>query len=98
MGDLVDPKPPQWEHKKPSEDACEDSVTDLAQRLMDTLFAGMEPTVTHLAALRLVQKAVIGNYHMCMGADATRTALAQAKAAADAYRIRGSDGTTEYEF
>jgi len=98
MGDLVDPKPPQWQRKTTEDDVREDSTIDLAQRLMELICGNMEPTVVQLAALRLVQKAVIGNYQLCQGRDATLILLGQAKELAEAYVIRGSDGTTEHQF
>jgi hypothetical protein len=96
MGELVDPKPPQWERKAAADDVRNDGTIDLAQRIMELLSANMEPMVVQLAALRLVQKAVIGDYHFSMGKEATTTLLQQAKELAEAYVIRGPDGTTEY--
>jgi hypothetical protein len=96
MGDLVDPKPAQWERKSAADDVREDGTLDLSQRIMELLCSNLEPSVVQLAAIRLVQKAVIVNYQLCMGREATLTLLSQAKELADAYVIRGSDGETEY--
>lgn len=102
MGDIVDPRPPQWARAPVLEDVREDGVLDLAQRVMQLiqqdLCPTVEPTVLQLAALRLVQKAVVGNYQIQMGEDATKVLLQQARELAAAYVVRGTDGTSEYQF
>jgi len=102
MGDIIDPKPPQWERTPVMEDVREDGVIDLARRIMELiqqdLASTVEPTVLQLAALRLAQKAVIGNYQIQMGEEATALLLKQARELAGVYVVRGTDGTNEYQF
>lgn len=96
MDKVIRPNVPQWERKQALENVAEDSTLYLAQRLMEVLTGELYPTVVQLAALRLVQKAVIGNYAEAMGAVDTQELLAQATVLASQYSVRGSDGTTEF--
>lgn len=96
MGDVLDPKPPQWERRHALENVAEDLTLQLAARFMQMLTEELDSTVVQLAALRLVQKAIIGNYQLCMGETDTKEVLAQATALAAQYIVRGSDGVTEF--
>jgi len=96
MDKVIRPIVPQWERKQALENVSEDSTLHLSQQLMDVLTSELYPTVVQLAALRLVLKAVIGNYQACMGATDTRELLSQATALAAQYNIRGSDEDQEF--
>ncbi len=95
MGKLVDPKFPQWQRKNPdtSEGEAQDDVLGLLQKFMSILESEVVTTVVQLAALRLIQKAVIGNYQLAMGSEDTKELLRQAQELASEYMIRGHDGT-----
>jgi hypothetical protein len=95
MDKVIRPNVPQWERKPALENVQEDRTLYLAERLMNTLLEEVDPTVVQLAALRLVQKAIIGNYQSCMGAPDTKEVLSQAAALAAQYAVRGIDETTK---
>lgn len=89
MGDLINPKPPQWERIAGQQEVKDDAVIALAARLMECVNQGVEPQIAVMAALRMVQKAVILNYQRCVGPEATREALRQATLLAAQYHIDG---------
>jgi hypothetical protein len=91
MGRIIDPRPPQWERKQPVDDVREDRVLCLAESLLRVLTGETDPTAVQLAALRLVQKAVIGNYSSAMGLDNAKAVLAQATELASCYAINIAD-------
>lgn len=94
MGEVLDPKPPQWERKQPlGEDVSEDRVTLLAGRLLSALSEEIDATVVQIAALRLLQKTVVGIYIEAMGIDAARELMKQAVELASHYTIRGVSET-----
>lgn len=95
MGDVLNPNPPQWKHKQQLEEVSEDHVVQLTNSLMLVLCDGVETTTVQLAALRLVQKAVISNYQLCMGEAATKELLRQAAELAQHYTRMRPDGTEE---
>lgn len=88
-GKLIDPRPPQWERRHPVDDVREDRVLYIADALLQVLIAETDPTVVQLAAMRLVQKAVIGSYQGAMGISNTKEVLKQATEMAGGYLIRG---------
>lgn len=92
MGEVLDPKPPQWQRKQPVEDVPEDLVLLLASKLKAVIDGGSEDsTLVQLAALRLVLKAVIGNYRAIMGHTTAKEMMRQAAEIADQYQINGID-------
>lgn len=93
-GKLIDPRPPQWERRQAIEDVVEDGIICLAATLKSVLTDadGVNSTVVQLAALHLVQRAVIGNYQEAMGIEAAREARDQASKLADHYICVGADG------
>lgn len=98
MGKLIDPRPPQWERRQPVDDVKEDRVLCIADALLQVLTAVTDPTVVQLAAMRLVQKAVIGTYQGAMGLDNTKEVLKQATEMASCYVVHGVDsGDNEHE-
>jgi hypothetical protein len=97
MGKIIDPRPPQWERKQPVDDVKEDRVLRTADALLQVLTGETDPTVVQLAALRLVQKAVIGTYQSAMGLDNTKEVLKQATEMASCYVITGVvDGDNDH--
>lgn len=97
MGDVLDPKPPQWQPKPHLEQVPDDHVLSLVAQLMAVLNGSqtVNATVVQLAALRLVQKSVILNYKNCMGTAAAEETLRQAAELAGQYIIKGPDGHEE---
>lgn len=95
MGDVVDPKPPQWNRKEPLEDVPEDRTLLLVMKLMAALTEELDTPVVRLAALRLVQKGVIVEYRQRAGTPAAEETLRQARDLAGLYVIQGPDGTEE---
>lgn len=97
MGDVLDPKPPQWQPKPHLEQVPDDHVLFLVSQLMKLINEGqtVSTTVVQLAALRLVQKGIILNYKACMGTAAAEEALRQASELARQYIIKGPDGHEE---
>jgi hypothetical protein len=99
MGDVLDPKPPQWQRKQALEDVPEDRVLILASKLKSELteiIAGeVDSTLVQLAALRLVLKAVVGNYRIIMGHAAAKELMRQASEMAEQYQVNGIDEPTE---
>lgn len=94
MGDVIEPKIPQWQRKNPdtSEGVEQDDVLDLLQKLMLVLESKVATTVVQLSALRLIQKAIVGNYQIAMGSEDTKELLRQAQELASMYVVRGHDG------
>lgn len=88
MGKLIDPKPVQWKRLE-QHDVKNDAVLALTTRIMECVHQGVEPQVVVMAALRMVQKAVILNYQRCVGPEATKEALRQATELAAQYLIDG---------
>lgn len=96
MGDVLDPKPPQWERKTPLEDVPEDRVLMLTNAFMDVLNNGeIDSTLVQLVAIRLVLKGVVGNYRAIVGHDAARELMRQAAEMAEQYTIKGIDNELE---
>lgn len=95
MGDLLDPKPPQWQRKEPLEDIPEDLVLTLAGKLKEQIDADVCSTLVQLAALRLVTKAVLGNYRNIVGTDAAREVMRQASEMCEQYEVKGVDDHPE---
>lgn len=93
MGDVLNPKFPQWERKQALENVQEDRTLRLVHCLMEALTGELDSTVVRLAAIRLVQKAIIGEYQRQMGDIDAKELLSQATALAAQYAVRGSDGT-----
>ena len=99
MGNLLDPKPPQWQRKETLDDVSEDRVVLLASKLKSELIqiidGEVDSTLVQLAALRLVLKAVVGNYRSVMGHDAAKELMRQASEMAEQYQVNGIDEPTE---
>ncbi len=96
MGNVLDPKPPQWQRKETLEDVREDRVLMLADKLKAQIDADVDSTLVLLAALRLVTKAVVGNYRNIVGLEATRELLRQASELCSMYEIKGIDDNPEH--
>ncbi len=95
MGDVLDPKPPQWQRKEQLEDIPEDRVLLLATKLKAQIDAEVDSTLVQLAALRLVTKAVVGNYRNIVGTEAARELMRQASEMCEQYAVRGIDDNPE---
>lgn len=91
MGDVVRPKPPQWERRSREHQVVDDLVINLVVRLNSCITAGIEPTVVQLAALRMLQKAILGNYANCLGRESMLEIARQASDLASMYQIEGVD-------
>ncbi len=89
MGDVIDPKPPQWQVKQPRDDVPEDRVLLLANRLKEQLDNEVDSTLVQLTALRLVLKAVVGTYRTVVGYDAAKELMRQASEMCEQYEVRG---------
>lgn len=96
MGDLLEPKPPQWVRRTPDEDVREDRVIMLVERLMKAITEEMrdeiDSMVVHMAALRLLQKTLIKGYAAAMGAESAKALLAMSAEMADSYVMLDADG------
>jgi hypothetical protein len=97
MGDLLDPKPAQWQRKVPLEDIPEDRVLLLANRLKAVIDSEVEPTIVQLAGLRLVLKAIIGNYRAIVGHETAKEMMRQASQLTEQYEVKGIDDRPEDE-
>lgn len=95
MGDVLDPKPPQWQHRNPPEDVPEDRVLMLTAALMEVLQRDIDSTLVQMAALRLVSKGVLGNYRAIVGHEAAKELMRQASEMSEQYVIKGIDDNTE---
>lgn len=96
MGDVIDPKPPQWQHKNPPEDVPEDRVLMLTNALMEVLHhREIDSTVVQMAALRLVMKGVLGSYRAIVGHEVAKELMRQASAMSEQYEIKGIDDIPE---
>ncbi len=91
MGDLLEPKPPQWQRREHVEDVPEDRVLLLTEVLWQTLHREVDPTVVTLAAIRLVMKGIVGHYQKVIGRDAAKELMKQAAEMADKYEVMGVD-------
>lgn len=89
MGNVIHPKPPQWERREESPEVLNDEVLNLVGRLMECIHTGHELDLVVLASLRMVQKAIIMNYQRNAGKEATMEALRQATLLAAQYTIGG---------
>lgn len=91
MGDLLKPKPPQWQRKEVLEDVPEDRVLLLASNLKAVIDSDVDSTLVQLAAIRLVLKAVVGNYRSIVGHEAAQELMRQASVMCEQYEIKGID-------
>jgi hypothetical protein len=92
MGDVLDPKPPQWQRKVALEDVPEDRVLMLTNALMAVVNSDeIDSTLVQLVAIRLILKGVVGNYRAIVGHDAARELMRQAAEMAEQYTIKGVD-------
>lgn len=91
MGDLLKPNPPQWQRKEPLEDIQEDRVLRLAGELKAQIDKEVDSTLVQLAALRLVLKAVVGNYRKHVGHEAAKVLMQQATEMCAQYEVQGID-------
>lgn len=91
MGKVLDPKPPQWRLKKPSEDVPEDRVLLLVNKIMEALNLEVDSTLVQLVAIRLVLKGVVGNYRNVMGHTNAEELMRQAAEMSEQYEIKGID-------
>lgn len=88
MGDLLDPRPSQWQRRDQPDDAQgEDLTLRIVTELMAVLTQEVVPTVALLAALRMAQKSVISTYQMAYGAAQAKALLEQATVLAAQYTI-----------
>ena len=96
MGDLLEPKPPQWVRRTPDEDVEEDRVLRLVDRLMSAITEEMrdeiDSMVVHMAALRLLQKTLVKSYAAAMGAESARALLTMSAEMADSYIMLDAEG------
>jgi len=91
MGKVLDPKPQQWQLKKPSEDVPEDRVLLLVNKIMEVLNLEVDSTMVQLTAIRLVLKGIIGNYRKVMGHKNAEELMRQAAEMSEQYEIKGID-------
>lgn len=89
MGDLLEPKPPQWQRREHVEDVPEDRVLLLTEKIWQSLHSEVDPTVVTLAAIRLVMKGIVGHYRKAVGHEAAKELVRQAAELADKYEVRG---------
>jgi hypothetical protein len=96
VGDLLEPKSPQWVRRTPDEDVNEDRVLMLVDRLMSAFTEEMrdevDSMVVHMAALRLLQKTLVKSYAAAMGAESAKALLAMSAEMADSYIMLDSEG------
>lgn len=96
MGDVIEPKVTSWEHKNKPDDVVEDRVIVLATRLREALCQEIDPIVVRLAALGLLEAAVLEEYRIGLDpATAPETlnrALQQAKDLMQRYEITLPNG------
>ncbi len=90
MGDVLKPNLPQWQRKEEPQ-VENDRVLYLAAELMHLFKENVDPTVTQLAAMRLVQKALTLMVAQAYGVETARRALNQASELAAQYSINGVD-------
>lgn len=96
MGDLLDPRPVQWNRRDQSEgDQGDDLTLRVVTELMEVLTREVVPPAVLLAALRMVQKSVISTYQMSYGIEQARAMLEQASTIAAQYTIGINHGPTE---
>lgn len=96
MGDVIDPRPPQWQHKAPPEDVPEDRVLMLTSALMAVLYTSdIDSMLVQLAAIRLLMKGHVGNYRKHMGHEAAKELMRQASEMSEQYEIKGIDEPPE---
>ena len=99
MGDVLDPKPPQWQRKVALEDVPEDRVLLLAGKLkaqVDAYVAAdVDSMLVQLVAIRLVLKAIVGNYRNIVGHEAARELMRQASEMCEQYQVNGIDDHPE---
>ncbi len=96
MGEILDPKPPQWQREQPLEDVAEDRVLLLADRLMRTLTDGeLDSTLVQVTSLMLLLKATVGNYRSIVGKEAANELSRQASEMLAYYRINGVDDSSD---
>ena len=91
MGDLVDPKPPQWQIKQPRDDVPEDRVLLLANKLKQQVDSEVDSTLVQLTAIRLMLKAVVGTYRSVVGHEAAKELMRQASEMCEQYEVIGID-------
>lgn len=89
MGNVIDPKPPQWQRREERADIKDDAVLSLVARLVTCATTSVEPDIVVMAALRMVQKAAITTYQLRAGKEATAEMLRQAAELAAQYTING---------
>ena len=91
MGDLLEPKPPQWQRKEELDDISEDRVLLLANNLKAVIDSEVDSTLVQLAAMRLVLKAIVGNYRSIVGHEAAQELMRQASVMCEQYEVKGID-------
>jgi len=91
MGKVLDPKPLQWQLKKPSEDVPEDRILLLVNKIMEVLNLEVDSTIVQLTAIRLVLKGVVGNYRNVMGHKNAEELMRQAAEMSEQYEVKGID-------
>lgn len=89
MGDLLEPKPPQWQRK--NEEVPGDRVLLLTEQLWQTLHKEVDPVVVTLAAIRLAMKGIVGHYQKQAGPEAAKELMKQATELAAKYKVDGID-------
>lgn len=88
MGNLIDPRPAQWQRReKPDDNKTEDLTLRVVTDLMAVLTRSVIPSAVLLAALRMVQKTVISTYQIRYGEAQTKALLEQATTLAAQYTI-----------
>lgn len=93
MGDVIDRKPPQWQKKDQVEVGEDAMILRLAGAVLHTLNdQEAVPTVAQLAVLKLVTRAVLGNYVAVTPSTTAREVMEQAADMASRYAVTGADG------
>lgn len=88
MGDLLDPRPSQWQRRGQPDDAQgEDLTLRVVTELMSVLTREVVPSVVLLAALRMAQKSVITTYQLAYGVEQAKDLLEHATTLAAQYTI-----------
>jgi hypothetical protein len=76
MGNLIDPKPPQWKRVQPDEGT--DRVIELTSRVAQVFADEIDNPVTQLTALKLMQKTLLEFIVTAYDASTAKEALRQA--------------------
>ena len=87
MGEVLDPKPPQWRRKESEPEQKEDRVIALSVGISRLFGSEADNPVTQLSSLKLVQKTIIAFIVKAYGSETAKEALRQADELVNQYDI-----------